>query len=293
MYDWDDLRVFLALARAGSLSEAARRLRVEHTTVARRIAGLERDLGLRLFDRLPRAWRLTEDGGRLLARAEEVETAALAVARAADGADGAAVLHLRISAPPVVASAFLAPRLAPLLRAHPDIHLDLVGEAATVSLTRREADLALRLSRPTDDALVARLLARMHHGLYASPAHLAGRTEATWDWCGYGDALALVPQQLWLERRNGGRPFVFRANDLAGLHAAAAAGIGVTTLPHFLAASDPRLVCLEEAPEAAREIWLVMHPDLRSTRRVRIVCDHLVAAFADFASTGRTTADKI
>ena len=293
MYDWDDLRVFLALARAGSLSETARRLRVEHTTVARRIEALERDLGLRLFDRLPRAWRLTEDGERILARTEEMEVAALAVARAADAADGAAVLHLRISAPPVLASAFVAPRLAPLLGARTDIRLDLVGEATAVSLTRRDADLAIRLSRPTDGDLVARRLAHMHYGLYASPAHVAGHPEADWAWCGHDDALGHVPQQLWLQRRNGGRPFVFRTNDLASLLAAAIAGIGVAALPHFLAATEPRLVCLEDAPEADREIWLVMHPDLRDTPRVRIVCDHLAAAFAEFGPARDTLLTEI
>lgn len=285
MFDWDDLRIFIALTRAGSLSEAARRLGVEHTTVARRIEALERDLGLRLFDRLPRAWRPTPDGERLALRAEAVEDAVLAVARAADAADAASTIRLRLSAPPVLASAFVAPRLAPLLRAHPDIRLDLIGETAAASLTRRDADLALRLSRPIEGDLVTRRIGVMRFGLYAAPEAVAGRTEAEWNWCGYDESLAHVPQMLWLARRNAGRPFAFRANDLASLHAAAASGVGLAALPHFLAAGDTRLVCLEEAPEAAREVWLVLHPDLRHTPRVRIVVDHLIAVFADWMTS--------
>lgn len=275
MYDWDDLRVFLALVRAGSLSAAARDLGVEHTTVARRVDALERDLGVALFERLPRAWRTTPEGAAIAERAEAVEREALAVARAAD-AGSAAPMRLRLSAPPVVASAFLTARLAPLLAAHPELRLDLVGEAATVSLARREADLALRLSRPSEADVIARRVGLLRFALWAAPAHLAGRTSADWRWCGYDDALAHLPQERWLERRRGGRPLAFRANDLASLHAAAAAGIGVALLPHVLAADDPRLEHLEEAPEATREIWLAVHPDLARAPRARLVIDHLV-----------------
>lgn len=283
MFDWDDLRSFVALAHAGSLSGAARRLRVEHTTVARRIDALERDLGVRLFDRLPRAWRLTPEGERIAERAAAMETAALGVARAADAGE-APDQRLRLSAPPVLASAFVAPRLAELRRLRPDIRLDLVGEAAAVSLTRRDADLALRLSYPTEDDLVARRLGHMRFGLYAAPSAVAGRDEAEWDWCGYDDALAHVPQQQWLLRRNAGRALAFRSNDLASLHSAVAAGMGLAALPHFLVADDPHLVCLEEAPEATREVWLVMHPDLRRNPRLRAVADHLAAAFAGWST---------
>lgn len=282
MYDWDDLRVFLALVRAGSLSAAARALGVEHTTVARRIEALERDLGVALFERLPRAWRPTDDGAAIAARAEAVEREALAVARAADAAETARPWRLRLSAPPVFASAFLTPRLAPFLAAHPDLRLDLVGETATVSLPRREADLALRLSRPTDPDLIARRLGHLRFALWAAPAHLAGRDPADWRWCGYDDALAHLPQERWLERRRGGRPLAFAANDLASLHAAAAAGIGVALLPEVFAAGDPRLVRLEDAPdEATREIWLALHPDLARAPRARLVVDALAAICAE------------
>ncbi len=282
MYDWDDLRVFLALTRAGSLSAAARALGVEHTTVARRVEGLERDLGVTLFERLPRAWRPTADGAALAVRAEAVEREAIAVARAADAAESATVTRLRLSAPPVLASAFLAPRLAPLFDARPDLRLDLVGEAATVDLARREADLALRLSRPEGDDLVARRVGHLRFALYAAPSHLDGRTEADWRWCGYDDALAHLPQERWLERRRAGRPLAFRANDLASLQAAAAAGIGVALLPRVFADADARLHRIEDAPsEATREVWLVLHPDLARAPRTRPLIGHLVALAAE------------
>lgn len=282
MYDWDDLRVFLALVRSGSLSAAARALGVEHTTVARRIDGLERALGVTLFERLPRAWRPTADGAAIAARAEAVEREALAVARAADAAESATVTRLRLSAPPVLASAFLAPRLSPLFDARPDLRLDLVGETATVDLSRREADLALRLSRPRGDDLVARRIGWLRFALYGAPSHLDGRNETDRRWCAYDDTLADLPQERWLERRRAGRSPTFRANDLASLQAAAAAGIGVALLPHVLAEPDPRLRRIEDAPDATREIWLVLHPDLARAPRTRPVIDFLVTLAAEF-----------
>lgn len=280
MYDWDDLRVFLALWRAGSLSAAARTLGVEHTTVARRIAALERDLGLSLFDRLPRDWRPTADGEAIARRAEAVEREALAVARFADGAESARVLRLRLSAPPTLAAAVLAPRLADFLAQTNDLRLDLVGETASVRLARREADLALRLSRPDEPDVVCRRLGTLRFALFAAPTHLADRPEDERRWCAYDDTLAHLPQERWLERRRGGRPPAFRANDLATLHAAAAAGVGIALLPLVIAADDPRLVRLEDAPEASREVWLAVHPDIARNLRARALIDRLATIVA-------------
>lgn len=280
MYDWDDLRVLLALRRAGTLAGAARALGIEHTTVARRVDALERALGLRLFDRMPRGWRPTADGEAIAARAEAVEREAMAVARLADAAESARVLRLRLSAPPALAAAVLAPHLAVFLVGRADLHLDLVGETASVSLTRREADLALRLSRPDEPEVICRRLGVLRFALYAAPSHLAGRAEADWSWCAGDDTLAHLPQERWLERRRAGRPAVFRANDLSALRAAAAAGVGVALLPDALVADHPDLVRLEAAPEADREIWLAVHPDIARNARARAVIERLAAIVA-------------
>ncbi|MFC3675797.1 LysR family transcriptional regulator [Ferrovibrio xuzhouensis] len=285
MRDWDDIRYFLELGRSPSLSAAARRLKVDHTTVARRIATLERRLGLKLFDRLARGYALTEEGLRLLTAAERVEQEALALGRQAGGAAGDAAGglagSLRIAAPPVVAAAFIAPRLLGFRQRHPGISLELAGGKEAADLGRREADLAVRLSKPADGRLVARRLGTLGFGFYAARSYRAAwRSSAARDYVGYDDSLEAVPQQRLLLKLAGGRPLAFAANDLASLHQAARTGLGIAALPHFLAAQDPLLRLLPlDAAAADREIWLLVHPDLRRAPRVRAGMDFLIALF--------------
>jgi len=274
--DWDDIRYFLELARAGSLSGAARQLRVEHSTVARRVEALEAALGIKLFDRLPKAWALTEEGETLVAQASRLDDEAQAFFRAALGVSSLQGT-VRVSAPPVFASHFLVPRLAGVREQWKNLNLEVVGEIRDAHLARGEADLAIRMSRPTAPGLAARCIGQMHYGLYAAHGY-AERPEAEWEFLGYDDSLRQVPQQQWLERMANGRRFSFRSNDLAALLHAARAGLGLAALPHFLAANDSGL-CAIPAPgdQAQREIWLVMHPDVRRSPRVRLMAD-LIAA---------------
>lgn len=279
---WDDVRHFLALARHGSLSGAARRLAVEHSTVARRVEALEHALGLRLFDRLPRGWTLTPEGEALAEQAGRMEDEALAFSRLALGV-GALQGTVRISAPPVIASHFLVPRLLPRREAWPGITLDIVGESREANLARGEADLAVRLSRPSAGGLVARPLGQLGYGLYATPGYAARPADA-WQFLGYDDSLSQVPQQKWLDEVAAGRRFILRSNDLAALLQGARSGHGITALPHFLGAGDPALAPLAGGPcPTLRPIWLVMHPDVRRSPRVRTVADALLSVFADAA----------
>lgn len=277
---WDDLRPFLAVARDGSLSAAARRLRIDHATVGRRLDGLETALGVRLFDRLPRGWRLTAEGEALLPRAERVEAEALAFQREAAGSSGAAGV-VRLSAPPAVGALFVTPRLGALYRRHPDVVVEIAGSTRAASLSRREADLAVRLMAPTDSGLVARRLGVLGYGLFATP-EIAAAPPAGWRFLGYDDDLAHVPQQRWLVEIAADRPMVLRCNDLVALHAACVAGLGVAALPHFMAKGDSRLRSIPIAPKPVpREIWLLVHPDLRRSPRVRAVMDAVIEMFDD------------
>lgn len=280
---WDDVRYFLALARLGSLSAASRSLDVEHSTVARRVEALERALGLRLFDRLPRGWTLTTEGEALVVQAKGLEDQAIAFSRAALGVASLAGT-VRISAPPMTASHFLAPRLATLREAWPDIDLELIGESRDADLAHGEVDLALRLARPTAAGLAARALGRMGSGLYASPAH-AVRPPQEWVFLGYDRSLGQVAQHTWLEGIADGRRFVLRSNDLAVLYQACRAGLGIALLPHFLARSDTALVAVpcDNAPPP-RSLWLVVHPDVRRSPRVRAVADSLAEIIAAAAA---------
>ncbi|RDJ98876.1 LysR family transcriptional regulator [Paraburkholderia lacunae] len=272
---WDDVRYFLELARIGSLSGAARKLCVEHSTVARRVEALEQSLEVRLFDRLPKGWSLTPEGETLARQARRLDDEAQAFSRAAVGVSSLKGT-VRISAPPVLASHLLVPRLAEMRSQWMNIDLEVIGESRDANLARGEADLAIRMSRPTAPGLVARCIGKMGYGLYAANGY-ADRPQPEWEFLGYDENLGQVPQQRWLNQIAGDRRFAFRSNDLAALFHAARAGLGIAALPCFLAAHDPTLCLLSDHTcSTVRQLWLVMHPDVKRSPRVRLIADLLV-----------------
>jgi DNA-binding transcriptional LysR family regulator len=269
---WDDVRYFLSLARGGSLSAAARELAVEHSTVSRRIGALEGAIQLRLFDRLPRGWQLTDEGKTLLDAAERIELEAHAFGRAVQGMT-AMQGTVRLSAPPALASHFLMPLMAQQHKRWEGIQLDVVGEIRAANLHRRDADLALRLSRPDDPGLMARRLGNAGYGLYGHVRwKRAARSKR--DFIGYGEALQGGPHQAWLAQYADGAPHVMTANDFSLLHQACRAGLGLTILPHFIARGDTELTEFDSGqPPWQRELWLTVHPDLRRSPRVQRIAE--------------------
>ncbi|MTV40713.1 LysR family transcriptional regulator [Duganella radicis] len=275
--DWDDLRFFLALHDAGTLSGAARAVGVEHTTVARRIDALETALAVKLFDRFPKGWSLTAAGRALVPHARQMEDNLHGLMRAASGA--AAVRgKVRVSAPPALASWLLAPRLQPALHRLSGVELDLRGETRETDLMRRESDIALRYNRPTAPGLTVRSLATVAYRLCASEAYLARRAPAQWEFLGYDELLQHTPQHLWLEKVRGERRYCLRSNDLGTLFQAAVAGCGVAVLPDYF-----RAEALVDIPAPAcpvkRKLWIVMHEDVRRAAPVRAVADEIIALF--------------
>ncbi len=278
--NWDDIRIFVTLVRAESLNLAARELRVEHSTVARRIGSLEKALGLRLFDKLPRGWQLTAEGEQLYARAEQMEEKAHEFRREADAG---AVLSgtVRLSAPPALSSYFLIPKFARHHEKWSALTLEMVGETRLASLTRREADLAVRVGRPQDPGLSTRRLGAMSYGVYAHRSYLARDRPHEWQFIGYDDSLQHAPEQQWLEKFSLLRAFSLRSNSLSSLYQATRNGLGVSVLPHFLAGTDAELVELSDIPgPEPRELWLVIHPDARRSPRVRLIADLLAEVIA-------------
>ena len=170
--NWDDVRIFLAVARHGQILGAARALGLNHATVARRLTALETSLGSKLFSRRTNGSDLSEEGERFLVHAERMESAMLA-ANEAVGADSRIDGTVRVGAPDGFGVAFLAPRLAELLERHPGLRVELVPVPRAFSLSRREADIAVTLERPREGRLVARKLTDYRLGLYAAPDYLA------------------------------------------------------------------------------------------------------------------------
>lgn len=279
MMNWDDLRYFLALVDCGTLTGAARRLQVEHTTVARRIDALETALGLRLFDRLVRGWQLTKEGKNLVAHAREVEERWFSFERKAlQAGDMEGVV--RISAPPTLSTFVLAPHLKTLCENLTGIELELQAERQQVSLGKREADIALRMTRPQTAGLVIKPLASIGYGLYSTKTYLKKHAAADWAFIAY-EKNSSTPHHQWLEKYLGQRSISLRSNDQMVMAQCAAAGMGVTVLPHYLRQSHRDLYRIEqEACPVQRKLWLVMHDDVRRSPRVRAVADQLIELFA-------------
>ena len=274
--DWNNLKFLLALAETGSLSRAAGQHRVDHSTVARRIARLERDLGVPLVERLERSYRLTPEGERIRERLQKIAAGIDEIIRSARGADPSPERVVRVSGPPTLMSRFIAPRLLALQAEHAGLRIELVGEDRQASLTRGEADLALRLVRPVEKGVVAMKLALLAYGLYGSRDHVARRGKDAHDFLGYDESLDHLPQQRWLKKLASDKGFALRSNDLTNLMTAAHAGLGLAVLPCSMARSEPDLVRIPTSlPPLTRELWLAFHRDVGRAPAVRAVINRI------------------
>jgi DNA-binding transcriptional LysR family regulator len=282
MVDWEDIRHFLAVAQSGTLSGAARYLKVDHATVSRRLAALEAALDVRLVDRLPRSCRLTTVGRQVLERAKEMEAGAHGIARLAKAAHVPLVGRVTLSAPPVLVTHLLVEHLARFRAEYPDMRLSLSAQGQQISLSRREADVAVRLVRPDEAGSVTRKVGVMAFGLYAhrSYAHLAAPER--WQFIAFDQNFADMPQQRWLLGIAGDRPVACELNHISEHLIAVRAAVGVAGLPCFIGDADHDLVRIgENVPPFARDIWLVVHRDLRKTPAVRAVMDFVAAVISD------------
>ncbi|HZH28023.1 MAG TPA: LysR family transcriptional regulator [Azospirillaceae bacterium] len=290
--DWEDVRYFLALARSGTLSGAARALRVNHATVARRIGALEAALGKVLFDRRADGYGLSPHGQAALAAAMAMEQSALALPESIEA--GAFNGVVRLTTIRSIAHVFLIDRLGAFRREHPGIVLEILTDTRVMSLARREADIALRIGRPKDSGLVGRKLADLHYAYYAAPAVADALADgASAPLIAYDVDAEGIAEAAWLEKRAGGLPIAFRANSGEAQAAAARAGFGVAMLPRYIGDTDARLreVPFGEA-HPPRELWLLSPRELARTARVRAVLDAVTDILAEHRDVieGRTHA---
>jgi DNA-binding transcriptional LysR family regulator len=282
--DWDDLRFFLAVARAGRLTLAARRLEADHTTVSRRISSLEKALQAKLFERNPQGYSLTEQGERLLGLAEGMETQALAVASQVGGADLALSGTVRIGAPDGIGTYFLAPELGALAERHPDLTLQLVALPRTFSLSKREADIAITLEQPTEGRLVSRKLTDYRLRLYASKDYLArhGSMAELSDLAGK-TLVTYVADLIYspvLDYFSGLEKYTARRYECASVVAqleAVRAGVGVGILHDYAVRQFPELQAVLPEVSFLRTYWLVTHADVRNLRRVEEVYSFILS----------------
>ncbi len=284
MDDWNELRLVLAVARTGSLTAAAGALGIDHSTVFRRLNALETRIGVRLFERLPGGLYPTTDAGeRMAAAAERMEDEALAVARDIAGSDRRLSGRLRVTSSETLAYSRLTGHLAAFRKEHPGIVVELAIENRVLSLSRREADIALRPVRPKEGDLWGRKLASVAWTLFASPAYLdlsggpirnaealAGHALIGWE-----ETAAGMMAADWLTGAAPADAFVYRTNSLVNQAVAARSGIGMALLPCYLGDGEPGLVraLAEPLPDLPGELWIVTHADLKGTARVRAFFD--------------------
>jgi DNA-binding transcriptional LysR family regulator len=282
MVNWEDIRHFLAVAESGTFSGAARKLKVDHATVSRRLAALEAALDVRLVDRLPRACRLTTVGKQVLERAVEMESGADGIDRLAKAAHTPLAGRVTLSAPPVLVTHLFAEHLARFRTNYPDIRLSVPAEGQQISLSRREADVAVRLVKPAETGNVARKIGKMPFGLYVHRSYTHLRAPARWQFIAFDQTYADMPQQRWLLGIAGDRPVACELNHISEHLIAVRAGVGVAGLPCFLGDGEDDLIRIErDVPSFSREIWLVVHRDLRKTPAVRAVMDFVVTVVSE------------
>jgi DNA-binding transcriptional LysR family regulator len=269
MFDWDDVRYFLTLQRHATLAAAGAALTLDPTTVGRRLVKLEEELGARLFDRTPNGYVL------------RIEREALGVERDVAGEDQKLEGVVRLTATEMLTTRFIAPQLRRFRERYPEIQLELQCTNLDVNLARREADIALRLARPTQEDLIIKRLSFIHLGLYASLDYvdrfgLPKESLAGHQMILFANTRPFRRENDWIEARMDGARVALRSDSVSATYSATVAGTGIGLLPCLVADHDRHLVRVpvEGAPEP-RQIWQAVHKDLRDSARIRAVLDFL------------------
>ena len=281
--NWDDLRIFLAVARAGSLSGAARGLGVNHSTVFRRIGAFEEMLGVRLFERVPSGYLLTPAGEEMRDAALRVEEEVTAIGRKVRGQDLRLSGSLRITTIDMLALWLLPRHLTRFRQDYPGIELEVSVSNAALSLTRREADIALRIGNRPPENLVGRRVGRLVFAVYAARHYRERRLEKeleSHDWIGFDSEHAALARRF-AEFLPEVQP-AYRVNSVAAAVAAATTGMGLAPLPCGIADREPTLERLCDLPDSfTLDLWLLTHEDLRRTARIRAFMDFMAEALAE------------
>lgn len=271
-FSWDNLQLFLDVARLGGLSAATRTTGLSAATLGRRVTALEHQIGEPLFVRSQAGYALTPAGEELLLRAEEVEAAMLSLRRWKDGSIGERVV--RVSAGPWT-SAFIARHIGLVWTAADRFGVELVTASHKVDIGRRHADIGIRNQRPTEQWLAGRLVGKVAYGLYARPELISG--VAAGYFVGVAGDSSQTRSARWLHARHGDR-IATRGNDAMSVLELVAAGAGMSVFPCFVGDADPRLSRMAGTiPELETEQWLVCHHEERHTPAVRTVTERIAA----------------
>lgn len=287
--DWDDLRYFLAVARVGSLSGAAKHLNVNHSTVLRRLGGLENRLRARLFERMPTGYVMTPAGETLRERLRGLDDQIEAAQRQLSGLDLRLCGAIRVTSTDTLMHGLLTPYLAEFRKAHPGIQLQLVVNNTFLSLTKREADVAIRPSNKPPEHLIGRRIGRIQTAVYASRAYLRKNVKkmpketidetldwSAFDWVAPDEGLAHLAQAKWVRTHVPAERIAVRVDSLLGMAAAVRQGMGLGLLLCLLAEQEREMVRVAGPfEEMDTQVWILTHPDLKSVARIKAFTDFL------------------
>ena len=276
--DWDDVRFFLAVAREGSVNQAGKVLGVNHSTVARRTTAFEKRLGTRLFERNRTGYALTQAGEGVLGLALAMEESAQAIDRELFGWDGALKGPLKLAAPFDFFTHLVAPRLPSFLKRYPDIDLDVLTASLDVNLDAREADLALRVDLKPPEHLIGRRVMPFANAVYATPKYIERlrkkRERPAVVFFRFTQHVPVFVRTFFPDFR-----VALRVDTSYAMQAAVQAHLGVAYMPCYLGDSDPKLRRLKlNLTELEHGIWILNHPDLRTTARVRACREFIIDA---------------
>jgi DNA-binding transcriptional LysR family regulator len=282
MFEWDDARHFLAIHRKGSLSAAARQLGVNQSTVGRRLIALEEELGAKLFLRTREGYRIAPAGERLLPHAERMEDEATAISREITGQVATLSGTVRVTTADLFGARIIAPLLVRFHERYPDIDLELDADNRLRSLSKREADMAIRIGGQLETGVAVRKLGEFSNSAYASKDYIARRgrpRDDDWaghDFIGFSDPLIRMGESRWIEERAVKGRVVMRTINTLGMLTAAVAGLGIAVLPCY--AGDPEADLVRLVPPSKcvqHSMWLVVHEDMRHAARIRAISDFL------------------
>jgi DNA-binding transcriptional LysR family regulator len=286
MLSWDDFRYVKAIADSRSLAGAAEQLGINHSTVFRRLGQIEQHLGSRLFERGRGGYALTTCGEQMVELANRLGEDIVTFERRITGQDLRPSGELRVTTTDIILLRLLQDVLVGFRRAYPKIILDLVVTSRTLNLSKRDADVALRATYPGTDSPTGDRLTRIAWAIYG-PSRLASRSfdpltdGRQHDWIAFTDQVSIARASKWLKEHVDEERIVYKANTLVGLAETAAAGVGLALMPCFVGAAVPGLARLSPAiPEVEGELWLMTHPDLQNTVRVRAFMDYCAAEIA-------------
>ena len=271
--DWNDLRVVLAICRAGSLTGAAKALNVNKSTIFRQINAIEKKVGVRFFERIQQGYLMTEAGESVMHAASRMDEEAIGLERELLGKDFRLQGNIRLTAPEGIANQVLTPIIADFCIKHPDIHVELLITNASLALSQREADLAVRVTNKPPDTSLGRCVGEFNFCVYAAPRYLKRHQQTSLEnhhWVGILDEIDWLLPLIWKKKEEAKQKFVLSCSHTQTAINAVKQGMGVILLPCFLGDADKALrrVC-DPLEKMSSELWLLTHPDLRHTARVR------------------------